>query len=243
MKFPNWFKIFWWVLLLGLTGSILLKRFEAIATGQSVPADIFIFLIFIALMLVPIFSEIEFFGIKLKKEIEELKSDINIKLGDIKTEIQTNQNQILNQTINAFGTPPPDNKLPELQEEIEKIVNSKLKEHGVTIEYKIAGRIDVPEDNLLMFQVRYNIEKQIRFIWERRFKGNNLDINTRAQPVNQIINDLNRFNIIDWKFYDILKEILSICNYAIHGEKITEKQIAFVSKNAKQILDYLSQVQ
>lgn len=241
MKFPNWFKIVWWILLLGLTGSILIKRFEAISTGQSVPADIFIFLIFIALMLVPIFSEIEFFGIKLKKEIEELKSDINIKLGHIKTEIQSNQT--LNQTINAFGTPPPDNKLPELQEEIEKIVNAKLNERGVTTEDKIAGRIDVPEDNLLMFQVRYNIEKQVRFIWEKRFKGNNLDSNTRVQPVSQIISDLNRFNIIDWEFYDILKEILSICNYAIHGEKITERQVAFVSKNAKPILDFLHQVQ
>lgn len=241
MKLPNWFKIVWWILLLGLTGSILLKRFEAISTGQSVPADIFILLIFIALMLVPIFSEIELFGIKLKKEIEELKSDLNIKLGDIKTEIQSNQT--LNQTINAFGTPPPDNKLPELQNEIEKIVNAKFKEHGVKTEHKIAGRIDVPEDNLLMFQVRYNIEKQVRFIWEKRFKGDNHEINTRTQPVNQIINDLNRFNIIDWKFYDILKEILSICNYAIHGENVTDKQVAFVSKNAKQILDYLYQIQ
>jgi len=241
MRLPNWFKIAWWILLLGLTGSILLKRFEAISTGQSVPTDIFIFLIFIALMLVPIFSEIEIFGIKLKKEIEELKSDINIKLGDIKTEIQSNQT--LNQTINAFGTPPPDNKLPELQEEIEKIVNAKLKEHEVKTEYKIAGQIDVPEDNLLMFQVRYNIEKQVRYIWEQRFKSNNLDSNTKTQPVNQIIRDLNRFNIIDWKFYDILMEILSICNYAIHGEKTTDKQVAFVSKNAKQILDFLYQVQ
>jgi hypothetical protein len=53
MKLPNWFKIGWWVILLGLTGVILFKRFEAISSGQSVPADVFVFLIFVALMLVP----------------------------------------------------------------------------------------------------------------------------------------------------------------------------------------------
>lgn len=84
MKLPNWFKISWWIILLLLTGIILFKRYEAITTGKSVPADVFVFLIFVALMLVPIFSEIEFFGLKLKREIEELKADIKIKLGDIK---------------------------------------------------------------------------------------------------------------------------------------------------------------
>jgi hypothetical protein len=79
------------VFLLALTKIILRKRYVAITTGLSVPADVFIFIIFIALMLVPIFSEIEFFGIKLKKELEELKADINIRLGDIKNEIRNSQ--------------------------------------------------------------------------------------------------------------------------------------------------------
>ena len=55
MKLPNWFKILWWILLIGLTGIILFKRFDEIISGQSVLFDIFIFLIFVALMLVPIF--------------------------------------------------------------------------------------------------------------------------------------------------------------------------------------------
>lgn len=242
MKFPNWFKITWWVLLLGLTGIILLKRFTAITTGLSVPADVFVLLIFVALMLVPIFSEIEFFGIKLKKELDELKNDISIKFGEIKNEIHNSQSQTMNQTIHTFGPPPPDTKLPELQDEIERILSAKLKEHGVKQEVKIAGRIDVPNDNLLMFQVRYNIEKQLRRIWEQRFEGNNLDLNRRHQSVTRIIQDLTKFEIIDGNFYDVLKEILSICNYAIHGEVVTKNQVAFVTKNAKQILDYLYQV-
>lgn len=242
MKLPNWFKISWWIILLLLTGVILFKRYEAITTGQSVPADVFIFLIFVALMLVPIFSEIEFFGLKLKREIEELKADIKIKLGDIKNEIRNTQTQTLNQTIQAYGPygpPPPDSKLPELEEEIDRIVKAKLEEHGVVIGQPLVSRIDVPEDNLTMFKVRYNIETQLRRIWEDRFDEKEFDQRFRRQPIMRIIQDLTKYEIIDNNFYGILREILSICNYAIHGEEVTDNQVNFVSKNAKVVLDYL----
>lgn len=242
MKLPNWFKIIWWIALLGLTGTILFKRFDAITSGQSVPADVFVFLIFVALTLVPIFSEIEFFGIKLKKEIEDLKQDISIKLGDIKNEIRNNQTQTVNQTIQAYGPPPPDNKLPELESEIDRIVKAKLKEHGVSIDKPLTSRIDVPDDNLQLFKVRYNIETQLRRIWEQRFDGSDFDQRLRHQPVIKIIQELTKYEIIDNNFYGILREILSICNYAIHGENVTDNQVTFVTKNAKQVLDYLSQV-
>lgn len=93
-----------------------------------------------------------------------------------------------------------------------------------------------------MFQVRFNIEKQLRRIWEKRFENENVDLKFRHQPVIRIIQDLTKYEIIDNNFYGVLREILSICNYAIHGESVTEKQVSFVTKNAKQILDYLSQV-
>lgn len=225
-----------------MTGIILFKRYEAITTGQFVPADVFVFLIFVALMLVPIFSEIEFFGLKLKREIEELKTDIKIKFGDIKNEIRNTQTQTLNQTIQAYGQygpPPPDSKLPELEEEIDRIVKTKLQEHGIIIDQSLVSRIEVPEDNLTLFKVRYNIETQLRRIWENRFDEKALDQRVRHQPIMRIIQDLTKYEIIDNNFYGILREILSICNYAIHGEEVTDKQVNFVSKNAKIVLDYL----
>lgn len=245
MKLPNWFKITWWIILLLLTGIVLYKRYEAITTGESVPADIFILLIFIALMLVPIFAEIEFFGLKLKKEIEDLKTDIKIKFGDIKNEIRNSQNQTLNQTIQAYGQygpPPPDSKLPELEEEIDRLVKTKLEEHGIFIDQPLTSRIDVPDDNLTMFKVRYNLETELRRIWEQRFDEKAFDQKYRHQPVMKIIQDLTKFEIIDNNFYGILREILSICNYAIHGERVTDNQVHFVAKNARYVLDYLREV-
>lgn len=241
MKLPNWFKISWWIILLLLTGLILYKRYDAIVTGQSVIADVFIFLIFVALMLVPIFSEIEFFGIKLKKEIEDLKQDLNIKLGDIKNEIKNSQVQTVHNTFQGFGPPPPDNKLPELETEIDRIVKAKLKEHNIKSTTHLHSRIDVPDNNLQLFKVRYNIETHLRRIWEERFAKGEMDDKYKYQSIMKIIQDLTKFEIIDGNFYGILREILSICNYAIHGENVTDNQMTFVIKNAKQVLDYLSQ--
>jgi hypothetical protein len=90
-----------------------------------------------------------------------------------------------------------------------------------------------------MFKVRYNIETQLRRIWENRFDEKAFDQRFRYQPIMRIIQDLTNYEIIDNNFYGILREILSICNYAIHGEEVTDKQVNFVSKNAKVVLDYL----
>lgn len=242
MKLPNWFKILWWVLLLILTGAILYTRLEAITSGLSVPADVFIFLIFVALMLVPIFSEIEFFGMKFKRELDELKHDIALKIGDIKNDIRNTQSQTVNATFQGYGPPPPDNKLPELEKEIDRIVKSKLKEHGIDVEETLKEAIEVPNDNLQLFKVRFNIEKRLRIIWERRFENQQSDYRFKHQPVIKIIQELSKYEIIDGNFHGILREILSICNYAIHGEEVTDNQVKFVMKNSKQVIEYLNQI-
>ena len=242
MKLPNWFKITWWLLLMGLTGLLLIKRLDAITSGNSVTADLLILLIFVALTLVPIFVEIEFFGIKFKKEIEDLKHDVNLKFGDFKNEIRNSQTQTVHQTIQAYGPPPPDNKLPEIEIEIERILKAKLKEHGLTTKNHIDSSMDVPGDNVELFKVRYNIETQIRRIWAQRFDRSDFEQRQQHQPVIKIIQELTTFEIIDNNFYDVLREILSICNYAIHGKTVTSKQVHFVIKNAKPVLDYLSKV-
>ncbi|MDX2361515.1 MAG: hypothetical protein QNK23_11965 [Crocinitomicaceae bacterium] len=241
MKFPNWFKISWWVLLILFSGAVLLSRLSDVVKGESVPFDIYIFLIFVALMLVPIFSEIEFFGMKFKKEIDDLKGGINLKFGELKNVIKNNQSQTLNATFQGYGPPPPDNKLPQLEQEIEEIINEKLKAHKKVPEPDGANQIGVPPNNIQMFKVRYNIETQIRRIWENRYDRTD-DSRMKHLPIVKIIQELAEFGIIDKKFNNVLREILSICNYAIHGEKVSDNQVSFVSNSAVQVLDYLRQV-
>lgn len=90
MKFPNWFKIGWWVLLLGLLTAFLWSRLPYLQTGEAVPADIVVFLVWIGLALAPIFPEIELFGLRLKQEIKEIKRDMANLI------VNQNQNVVVN---------------------------------------------------------------------------------------------------------------------------------------------------
>ena len=237
MKFSNTFKIIWWIFLILLTGALFFWRLEPIGQGKSAPVDIFIFLIFVALLLAPIFAEVEFFGIKLKREIEELKTQIKLQFGDIKNEIRNSQVQTIHQNITGFGPPPTDEEIPELDAKVDRILKEKLKDYNLNEKPKV--RIDVPKDNMMMFQVRFRIEQELRRIWYQNFD----DTQNRKKPLNIIIRELTDNRVIDKQVYYILREILSVCNYAIHGEKVSQSQIDFVEKNAEEIIDFLTRLE
>lgn len=236
MKLTNTFKITWWIVLLLILSSILGFRLINIIDGKATNFDIVLFIIFIALMLAPIFAEVELFGVKLKQEIEELKDSINIKFGDLKNEIRNSQNQTFNATFQGFGPPPPDNKIPELESEIERIIKDKI--GNLTSENSDSiNNTDVPQNNIEMFKVRFNIEKELRRIWEDRFFAT--DSSLRHLPVTRIMSELEKRNIIENNLTGILREILSICNYAIHGEKVSPNQLEFVKSNGGEIIEIL----
>ena len=76
MKVPNWFRIVWWAVLLLLIGSILYARRDDLLAGRAVPADVLIFLVWVALLLVPLFQEVSLFGLKLRQEVKGLKEEV-----------------------------------------------------------------------------------------------------------------------------------------------------------------------
>lgn len=215
-------------------------RTNAIINGYSVPADVFILILFVALMLVPIFSEFEIFGFKFKTELEEFKTQVSIKLGEIKNEIKLSQNQVqnFNATFQGFGPPPPDNKINELENSLNKILNH-LTNQNQNQNLNFITQMDVPNDNLMLFKVRFNLENQLRRIWEQRFKDDDYE-NKRFQPIHLVIKELLKYEILNSELYEVLREIISICNYGIHGNKISEKQINFVNNNAGNIINYLN---
>lgn len=241
MKFPKLFKLIWWIILLFIISIILYHRKAALLNGTSSTLDIFLFLIFVALMLVPIFPELEFFGLKFRQEIEDLKTEIKIRFGDLRNEIKNNQVQTVHNTFQGIGPPPPDEKLPEIENEIDKILKAKLTEYGVTPTIK-TNQLNVPDDNLQMFKVRYNIETEIRRIWETRFSGGDLFQRQAHRSILGMINELIKYQILNNNFDGILREILAICNYAIHGEQLSENQIHFIENNAIGVIDYLRRV-
>ena len=67
MKLPNRLKIVWWLLITGFFVYLLSQRYESIIGGASTPIDIVLFLILAALLIIPLFQEVNIFGVSLKK--------------------------------------------------------------------------------------------------------------------------------------------------------------------------------
>lgn len=237
MNLPNWFKIAWWIFLTLLLGFILCFRIDQIISGEAVIFDIILFLVFTSLLLVPLFKEIDLFGmVSLKAEVEDLKTSIKIKLGEIKNEIKLNQSQVVNHTIHNTP-PPPDSMLPQLKSQIDKLVKNQPK---VVEEPTTNYHTGVPRDNIELFKVRFNIENQIHRIWSGRYESNEHFGEHRRFSLTRLMKDLSDAEIIDSNLTHVLREILSICNYAIHGESISSNQVTFVKDNASEVIDYLN---
>jgi hypothetical protein len=236
MKLPNWFKILWWIILLLITSFVVCLRFNAIKNGSAVPFDVSLFIIWVALMVVPIFSEIELFGLKLKREIEDLKSQINIKFGDLKNEIKLSQSQNFTANILGYGPPPPDNRIAGIQQQLDKLIMDKVKHQDNVVP------LEVPKESIELFKVRFNIEKEISRIWEGRYDGELDQYWRRKVPIYRQIQDLQKYEIIDGILSGLLRDMLSICNYGIHGEDITKSQIDFVEGYSEKVVNYLKDI-
>jgi hypothetical protein len=88
VKLPNWFKIAWWLLLTALITAFLWQRYPSLVAGQAAPADIVVLVVWIALLLAPLFSEISLLGITLKQQIDELKGFVSSQVSEVKSEVR-----------------------------------------------------------------------------------------------------------------------------------------------------------
>ena len=84
MKLPNWARITWYLLLVGFFVHLFIQRYDFIISGSTTATDIIIFLILIALLFIPLFREVNIFGIGLKKEIDYPRPSPDSKLPEIR---------------------------------------------------------------------------------------------------------------------------------------------------------------
>lgn len=232
-------KTYYWIGLLLVFSLILALRYFGLLSEIRKEFFYVIFGICICLLLLPLFGEIEFLGIKLKKEIEELKKDVRSEIQSIKYEINTTNKQ---QVFLGYGPLPSDNKIPELEKEIgvlkEKYSLAENAQRIKTLEIK--GRFEVPDSTIQLFQIRFKLEELLTKIWNNYSVDPDSENGRNISPT-RILNDLINLGIINSEIYDIIRGILSICNSAIHGRMTTKKQRDFVLENSNVIYDTLSE--
>jgi hypothetical protein len=241
MKLPNWFKIIWWLLLLFLVTRFLYQRYPELVQGHATPADVFIFLVWVALALVPIFQEISFFGITLKQEIKKLRAELGAQISSLSAEVQ-NSVQVRTQ-INpqfTFLPPPPDAQLPQIEKRVQAAVEAALKAHGVAPQVIPVQEALVDDDTLFLFQARLSMERELRRIWASRFRDAE---ERRLMPIIQITRALVTSELIEATLAEGIREVYSVCSPAIHGETPSQAQVKFVREILPRLLTALRSIQ
>jgi len=233
IKLPNWAKIVWWLLLLGFFAYLLSQRFEAIMQGIASASDIVIFLILVALATIPLFQEVDFFGVRLKREIDTLRTEFKEQIVNLRSDIQNtiNMRTEISPQI-QFLTPPTDSELQDIKRDLKSTLE-QIKERGLE---KPTTKFETPDDNKFLFEVRYTIEKELRRIW-KQYQAKVTESRwaiplpaelERPQSVFQITRSLDELGILAPELSSVIREVYRVCTPAIHGEEVSQTAVGFI---------------
>lgn len=220
--------------------SLLVFRMSDLAAGRATAADVAFAVLWFALVLVPIFSEIKFGSIvELKQHIEEVKEevtrDVRLELAEFKLDIRNavDVRANISPQIN-FPAPPRDDQLPEIEERIRLAVARQLGRDPNEMPRDGQQLAPVPAEVRLLFETRYLIEVELRRIAEHygfRFSDD------RPPSGLRLANAMSE--IIPKSLMHAIREVYSVCSPAIHGAAVTKAQVAFVQETGPWLVNAL----
>lgn len=216
----------WWYLVLLLASSVYVfyyRNNENILQLKEFNAMNLIFVLWLMLLIFPLFSEMEFLGIKLKKEVEEAKKEIKDGLTDLR--IQLMDFKITNSAtnnINIGSVLPSEKVLNDLKEEVQNDNENDIEQQNYDTFNKI--ELDVSEQSVFLFSVRLSLEKSLAELCD---KTDYNDIKYR-RTIRGMMEHLVQVELIPRKMIDPIYEIIKICNRGIHGEIVSEQYINFI---------------
>jgi len=241
MELKKWLKVAWWVILVLVITYFVAKRYDSIISGNATTVDIVILLVWISMLLAPLFSEVSIFGVKLKKEIDSLRSDLREQITSLRTEVQNSINvrQEFNPQI-SLAPPPSDSQLTILSKNFEEIVKETLKAEGIHPSRMLQQRkIEIPDDNMFLISTRYEIEKEVRRIYSGRFP----DLRDRTLAVApRILSFLVESGLLTPRLGQVVREVYSICSVGVHAGKVSSEQMNFVKDLAPGLLASLKAI-
>jgi len=236
--FSNNFKAIWWGVIVITLGFYFWQRFPDLSTGKTVTADMLVFLVWIAVCLVPFFNQFEFLGLKLKGQIDEAKQELKGEITSLRNEISNNNNVDVKPNIWVGNQPAPasDEKLQEMEVKINRIV--KATEASFGYEHKVKASSSIEPDIMFLMETRYQIESGLR----KLAPLSGTLVKRKVLPIRQIIYALVENEILPAELAKVATEVYSICSPAIHGDidNITSNQIDFVKKVSSEIISVIN---
>lgn len=212
----------WWYLFLLISCSIYVWYYRLeIYELSTFNARNLIFILWLILLIFPLFSEIEFMGVKVKKEVEKAKEEVKSSLQDIQTQImQLQLNNSIATNINlGYGTLPSEQKLEELL----KTVRGMQSSDSNTVVTKSANQTQENDKAIYLFKTRFEIETELKELCEK------LGYEWKW-PVIKMVQMLFKSGVINGMTSDLIHQVYKITSRGIHGEIISDEYITFVQE-------------
>lgn len=236
MKLPNWFRIGWWLALLGIITRFLYLRRPDLVAGHASPADVIVFLVWIGLALAPVFEEVDILGLRFRQRLEEIKDDLGALRAEIKNVVDVRNNY--SPTITLFPQIPIE-RLDELAEDIKRRTQERLGVKTVPEPPSRPNGPDVPEHLQFLFNARFSLEREIRRLYQSRVVH---DSGKKYLPLSQMTRALLQAEVIDKDSAIAAEELYRLASRAIHGEEIQQQQVKFAYDVAGWLLAELKDV-
>jgi len=241
MRLPTWLRVVWWVLLVGLVAYLVSHRYDSIIAGDANPIDIVLLLTLFALLAIPLFQEVSFFGVSFKREIDNLKTEFKEQIINLRSDIQNtiNMRAEISPHINVLAL-PSDSELKSIEERIRPILEQILKERGIEKPVPVPAEPEVPDDTRFLFSVRYSLENELRrlgtLIWPPYLEKH-------YQSILTIATSLSEIGKITPQVVDIIRKVYAICSLAVHGGDVSEASVKFVQDTSPPLLAYLKSIE
>lgn len=220
-------KKYWYIILLGFSSLYVVEHRLEIYELKEFNAVNLIFILWLILLLLPLFSEMEFLGVKIKKEVQKETEEVKETLKNI--QIQVNNLQLTNSVANNFSfnnsTLPSEQKLEELLQKVTELQSTYPKSDETSNNSLFKSE----DKNVYLFKVRLDIERCLHEMCEKI--GNN-----EIMPLIKMARLLNQLQIIDGMTCDLIIQVIRIANRGVHGEIVSEEYIEFVEKTYPEIM-------
>jgi len=229
MKFSEKFKIGWWIILLLTAIVFIYFRKEVIFSENITSFDLGLLVLLFALILVPIFSEITFLGMTVKQKVDEAKLEIKQEIRDQIFNIRSELHNVVSVSNNfnpsIYQNSPSDEALNNMKGELKDSLQIVNKNYGINPAEIPELNIDLNENVVTAFSSRYQIEKEIRRIWEEFFQET-----PPRRGLMTLVNELVKSEIIPIEIAKSIREVSLVSSPSIHGEPTSADQSDFLKE-------------
>lgn len=216
----------WYIFLLILSTVYLLYYHFDIYELSPINARNLVFLLWILLLLLPLFSEMEFLGIKVKKAVEKATGEVKEELKNIQSQLQmTAISTNSSASINFSNSPlPSEQQLHELTELLHQIQDKNSAPGHIE---NISNNND--DKNVYLFKIRLEIESALRKLCEK------IGYAEKTSAM-QMVRFLGQKEVLPGMTIDLISQVIRIANRGVHGEIVSDEYIQFVKSAYPEIL-------